>query len=58
MFPDEELAAISAAAHSVGALFVLDCVASGTAWVGRRDTFYFTGFHLQSRRAHATHHGL
>jgi len=33
MFPDAELTAISAAAHEVGAIFVLDCVASGTAWV-------------------------
>jgi aspartate aminotransferase-like enzyme len=34
MFPDSELSAVAAAAHEVGALFVLDCVASGTAWAG------------------------
>lgn len=38
MFPDAELAAIAAAAHEVNALFVLDCVASGTAWVDMKAT--------------------
>ena len=38
MLPDSELRAVAAAAHSVGALFVLDCVASGTAWVDMRAT--------------------
>ena len=38
MFPDEELKAIAAAAHGVGALFVLDCIASGTVWVDMRAT--------------------
>lgn len=38
MFPDDELEAIAAAAHAVGALFVLDCVASGTAWVDMKAT--------------------
>ena len=38
MFPDAELEAIADAAHAVGALFVLDCVASGTAWVDMKAT--------------------
>jgi aspartate aminotransferase-like enzyme len=33
MLPDTCLAAIAEAAHSVGAMFVLDCIASGTLWV-------------------------
>ncbi|MCC6201423.1 MAG: alanine--glyoxylate aminotransferase family protein [Gammaproteobacteria bacterium] len=33
ILPDDYLQAVSAAAHEVGALFVLDCVASGTVWV-------------------------
>jgi aspartate aminotransferase-like enzyme len=33
MLPDDYIKAICQAAHDVGALFVLDCVASGTVWV-------------------------
>ena len=33
LLPDDYLRAVSAAAHEVGALFVLDCVASGALWV-------------------------
>ena len=31
--PDEYLRRIAETAHKVGALFVMDCVASGTLWV-------------------------
>jgi aspartate aminotransferase-like enzyme len=33
MLPDAYLKAVSQAMHSVGGLFVLDCIASGTIWV-------------------------
>ena len=33
MLPDDYMKAVAGAAHEVGALFVLDCVASGTVWV-------------------------
>ena len=33
VLPDAYLDAVSAAAHGVGALFVLDCIASGALWV-------------------------
>jgi len=33
MLPDDYLQAVAEAAHAVGALFVLDCIASGTIWV-------------------------
>lgn len=33
MLPDDYIAALGEAAHSVGAMFVLDCIASGTVWV-------------------------
>jgi len=33
ILPDDYLRTVSAAAHEVGALFVLDCVASGAMWV-------------------------
>lgn len=33
ILPDDYIKAVSAAAHEVGALFVLDCVASGCIWV-------------------------
>ena len=33
MLPDAYMKAVADAAHDVGALFVLDCVASGTVWV-------------------------
>jgi aspartate aminotransferase-like enzyme len=33
ILPDDYIAAVGAAAHEVGALFALDCIASGTVWV-------------------------
>jgi aspartate aminotransferase-like enzyme len=33
ILPDDYLRAVAEAAHEVGALFVLDCIASGAAWV-------------------------
>lgn len=33
ILPDDYMAAIGAAMHEVGGLFVLDCIASGTIWV-------------------------
>ena len=33
ILPDEYLKAVGQAAHDVGALFILDCIASGTVWV-------------------------
>ena len=33
ILPDDYLRALAAAAHDVGALFVLDCIASGCVWV-------------------------
>lgn len=33
ILPDEYLRALAAAMHAVGGLFVLDCIASGCAWV-------------------------
>ncbi len=33
ILPDPYIAAVAAAAHEVGALMVLDCIASGCAWV-------------------------
>jgi aspartate aminotransferase-like enzyme len=36
ILPDDYIAAMSAAAHEVGALMVLDCIASGCAWVDMR----------------------
>jgi len=33
ILPDDYLKALAAAAHDVGALFVLDCIASGCIWV-------------------------
>lgn len=33
ILPDEYIAAIAKAAHEVGALMVLDCIASGCAWI-------------------------
>jgi aspartate aminotransferase-like enzyme len=33
LLPDDYLKSVSEAAHSVGALFVLDCIASGALWV-------------------------
>ena len=37
VLPDAYLKQIAAAAHDVGALFVLDCIASGAMWVRMRD---------------------
>ena len=37
LMPDDYLKAIAKAAHEVGALFVLDCVASGALWVDMGD---------------------
>ncbi|MCY0093645.1 aminotransferase class V-fold PLP-dependent enzyme [Hoeflea ulvae] len=38
ILPDEYLSALAAAAHEVGALFVLDCIASGSIWVDMKAT--------------------
>lgn len=38
MLPDDYIKAVADAAHEVGGLFVLDCVASGTAWVDMQAT--------------------
>ncbi len=38
MLPDGYLAAVADAVHAYGGLFVLDCVASGTAWVDMQVT--------------------
>ena len=37
ILPDDYLKAVAEAVHSVGGLFVLDCVASGTLWVDMKD---------------------
>lgn len=38
ILPDDYIKAIADAAHDVGALFVLDCIASGCIWVDMRKT--------------------
>ncbi|WCM87800.1 pyridoxal-phosphate-dependent aminotransferase family protein [Acidovorax sp. NCPPB 3576] len=38
LLPDDYLRTVSEAAHAVGALFVLDCVASGAVWVDMQAT--------------------
>ena len=38
ILPDDYLSAVAAAAHEVGGLFVLDCIASGAMWVDMRAT--------------------
>jgi aspartate aminotransferase-like enzyme len=38
ILPDDYLKALAAAAHEVGALFVLDCIASGCIWVDMQAT--------------------
>lgn len=38
ILPDDYITALSAAAHDVGALLVLDCIASGCAWVDMKAT--------------------
>jgi aspartate aminotransferase-like enzyme len=37
ILPDDYLKAVAEAVHSVGGLFVLDCVASGTLWVDMKE---------------------
>ncbi len=37
ILPDDYIAAVAAAAHDVGALFALDCIASGTIWVDMQE---------------------
>jgi aspartate aminotransferase-like enzyme len=37
MLPEEYLRAVSQAAHSAGAIFVLDCIASGAIWIDMQD---------------------
>ncbi|MDB4223428.1 aminotransferase class V-fold PLP-dependent enzyme [Granulosicoccus sp.] len=38
ILPDDYIAAVSEAVHSVGGLMVLDCIASGTIWVDMQKT--------------------
>lgn len=38
ILPDDYIAEMAAAAHAVGALMVLDCIASGCVWVDMKDT--------------------
>ena len=38
ILPDDYIAAVAAAAHEVGALMVLDCIASGAIWVDMQAT--------------------
>ena len=38
ILPDDYLSAVAQAAHEVGALFVLDCIASGAMWVDMQAT--------------------
>lgn len=38
ILPDDYIAAMATAAHDVGALMVLDCIASGCAWVDMKAT--------------------
>ena len=38
LLPDDYLKAVTEAVHSVGGLFVLDCIASGALWVDMQDT--------------------
>jgi aspartate aminotransferase-like enzyme len=38
ILPDDYLTALAAAAHEVGAIMVLDCIASGCVWVDMRAT--------------------
>ncbi len=38
ILPDDYLTALADAAHEVGALLVLDCIASGCAWVDMKET--------------------
>jgi len=38
ILPDDNIKALASAAHEVGALMVLDCIASGCAWVDMQQT--------------------
>lgn len=38
ILPDDYVSAMASAAHEVGALMVLDCIASGCAWVDMKET--------------------
>jgi len=38
ILPDDYLTALADAAHEVGALLVLDCIASGCAWIDMKET--------------------
>ena len=38
ILPDDYIRAVADAVHSVGGLFVLDCIASGTVWVDMRES--------------------
>ena len=38
ILPDDYITALAEAAHDVGALFVLDCIASGSVWVDMKAT--------------------
>lgn len=38
ILPDDYIRRVADAAHEVGALFVLDCIASGTVWVNMQQT--------------------
>jgi aspartate aminotransferase-like enzyme len=38
ILPDDYITAMAAAAHEVGALMVLDCIASGCAWIDMKAT--------------------
>lgn len=38
MLPDDYIAQVAEAVHSVGGIFVLDCIASGTVWVDMQST--------------------
>lgn len=37
LLPDDYIRAVADAVHSIGGLFVLDCIASGTLWVDMKD---------------------
>jgi len=37
LLPDDYIRAVADAVHSVGGLFVLDCIASGTLWIDMQD---------------------
>jgi aspartate aminotransferase-like enzyme len=37
LLPDDYIRAVAGAVHSVGGLFVLDCIASGTLWIDMKD---------------------